>query len=271
MVRTLSNAEMMAHHTADCQPTEEYVLHCHETFEVYYFVSGRVSYLVEGRQYTPQPESMLLLPPNVFHGVRVEGRENYARYALHFRPSLLPADMTGLLLSPFQGGEGDVYYPQADAFGLRGYFGQVMACDELDDDMRDAALAARIQALLTQVVYMSRKRRGAPRPAGNPTVEEIVRYLNAHLSEPITLDELSARFFISKYYLNTVFKKYTGTTVMNYVIHKRLAAARQSIRQGTPPTDAAQECGFGDYSAFFRAYKKLYAQSPSRTVQSNQG
>ena len=118
---------------------------------------------------------------------------------------------------------------------------------------------------------MSRKRRGAPRPAGNPTVEEIVRYLNAHLSEPITLDELSARFFISKYYLNTVFKKYTGTTVMNYVIHKRLAAARQSIRQGTPPTDAAQECGFGDYSAFFRAYKKLYAQSPSRTVQSNQG
>ena len=175
MVRTLSNAEMMAHHTADCQPTEEYVLHCHETFEVYYFVSGRVSYLVEGRQYTPQPESMLLLPPNVFHGVRVEGRENYERYALHFRPSLLPADMTGLLLSPFQGGEGDVYYPQADAFGLRGYFEQVMACDELDDDMRDAALAARIQALLTQVVYMSRKRRGAPRPAGNPTVEEIVR------------------------------------------------------------------------------------------------
>lgn len=78
-----------------------------------------------------------------------------------------------------------MYYPQADAFGLRGYFEQVMACDELDDDMRDAALAARIQALLTQVVYMSRKRRGAPRSAGNPTVEEIVRYLNAHLSEPL--------------------------------------------------------------------------------------
>ena len=113
---------------------------------------------------------------------------------------------------------------------------------------------------------MSRQRRGAPRPAGNPTVEEIVRYLNAHLSESITLDDLSARFFISKYYLNTVFKKYTGTTVMNYVTHKRLAAARQSIRRGTPPTDAAQECGFGDYSAFFRAYKKLYAQPPSRTA-----
>ena len=79
MVSTLSNAEMMAHHTADCQPTEEYALHCHETFEVYYFISGRVSYLVEGRQYTPLPESMLLLPPNVFHGVRVEGQETYER------------------------------------------------------------------------------------------------------------------------------------------------------------------------------------------------
>ena len=44
-------------------PTEEYALHCHNFYEVYFFLDGDVDYLVEGTQYKPTPNSLLLLSP----------------------------------------------------------------------------------------------------------------------------------------------------------------------------------------------------------------
>lgn len=56
---------------------------------VYYFIRGDVSYLVEGRQYTPTPQSILIMSPNVFQGVKINSEATYERYALHFLPNVL--------------------------------------------------------------------------------------------------------------------------------------------------------------------------------------
>ena len=65
-------------------PTEEYALHCHNFYEVYFFLDGDVDYLVEGTQYKPTPNSLLLLSPNVFHGVKINGSRPYKRFSVHF-------------------------------------------------------------------------------------------------------------------------------------------------------------------------------------------
>ena len=51
--------------------TDRHDLHCHNFYEIYFFMDGTVDYLVEGRRYTPTPASLLLLSPNVFHGVKI--------------------------------------------------------------------------------------------------------------------------------------------------------------------------------------------------------
>ena len=94
------------------------------------------------------------------------------------------------------------------------------------------------------------------------TITDMIRYLNEHLTEPVTLDDLSSRFFISKYYMNRAFKKATGTTVMDYLIYKRVVMARQLMLNGFTASDAANETGFGDYSTFYRAYKKVMGCRP---------
>ena len=48
-----------------------------------------------------------------------------------------------------------------------------------------------------------------------------------------------------------------------YIISKRLAKARKMIRRGERPTAVSAECGFGDYTTFFRNYKKYFGYSPS--------
>ena len=105
-------------------------------------------------------------------------------------------------------------------------------------------------------------RPSTPDSSASGTITDIIRYLNEHLTEPVTLDELSGRFFISKYYMNRAFKKATGTTVMDYLIYKRVVMARQLMLNGFTAADAANETGFGDYSTFYRAYKKVMGCRP---------
>ena len=120
-----------------------------------------------------------------------------------------------------------------------------------------------LEALLAEISLMCQTLRpSTPDSSASGTITDIIRYLNEHLTEPVTLDELSGRFFISKYYMNRAFKKATGTTVMDYLIYKRIVMARQLMLNGFTAADAANETGFGDYSTFYRAYKKVMGCRP---------
>ena len=94
-------------------------------------------------------------------------------------------------------------------------------------------------------------------------VSQIITYLNDHIADSIRLDDLSATFYVSKHHLNKMFRRATGTTVGNYVIHKRVVMAQNLMSQGHTANGAAAAVGFRDYSSFFRAYKKVLGYAPS--------
>lgn len=97
---------------------------------------------------------------------------------------------------------------------------------------------------------------------------DILRYLEANLAEDISIDDLAAQFFISKYHMMRRFREETGTSIHNYLSDKRLLAARDLIQSGLSATDACFRCGFRSYSAFSRAYGKLFGATPTgRIVQ----
>lgn len=256
---------MSIHHTVSNEATGSFALHCHTTFEIYYFINGRVSYLVEGKRYEPSPHSILLMSPGTFHGVKIETDERYERYALHFNKSLLSEDRAQILLSPFTGkeGRGEIYFERADSYSIESYFHSLLECGSLGEGLREYLISIRLEALLSQILRMEHSGDAGDEQDQSGTVERILAYLNRNLSDAISLDSLSERFFLSKNHLNYLFKQATGTTVKNYLIHKRVAAAHSLIRQGCPAAVAAQRVGFRDYSAFFKAYKKIIGSSPA--------
>ena len=99
--------------------------------------------------------------------------------------------------------------------------------------------------------------------AGDSKIVAILQYLNAHLTEGLTIDELAARFYISKYHMMRRFRDETGYTIHGYVTEKRLLLAQQLLEQGIPSGEAALRCGYQEYSTFSRAYKKQFDRSPS--------
>ena len=100
--------------------------------------------------------------------------------------------------------------------------------------------------------------------------ERVMRYIDEHLSMPLSLDELAHRFFVSKFYLCRRFKAETGDSLLGYRTRRRVDAALRLIEAGETASAAAYHVGFGDYSTFFRACKKVYGRAPTATAEKDQ-
>lgn len=129
--------------------------------------------------------------------------------------------------------------------------------------MQNAVTPVLTEAILARLLIGARLAGQQVEEPVSRTQGDIITYLNEHFTEPITLEALAERFFISKNYLNRVFRKATGTTVMDYLIRKRVTYVQQLLINGIPATQAAALAGFGDYTCFYRAYVKRFGHAPS--------
>ena len=99
--------------------------------------------------------------------------------------------------------------------------------------------------------------------AGDSKIVSILQYLSLNLTEPLSIDDIAERFYISKYHMMRRFKEETGYTIHSYVAEKRLLLARQLLQSGQSVTEACYRSGYQDYSTFSRAYRKRFGASPS--------
>ena len=154
MADNINSENIRCHHNITNTPTDSFALHCHSYFEIYYFVNGSVSYLVEGKRYEPKPHSILLLAPGTFHGVKVETAENYERYSLHFHAGLLSDSRAEFLLSPFTGENScsDIYFEGVNAYSLENYFQSLLECANLGEGLGEYLIPIRLEALLSQIL-----------------------------------------------------------------------------------------------------------------------
>ncbi|MBL8198161.1 MAG: AraC family transcriptional regulator [Chromatiales bacterium] len=98
-------------------------------------------------------------------------------------------------------------------------------------------------------------------------IRAVEDYIDAHLADPISLDDLLAVSGSSARTLQTGFLRYRGTTPMRFLRDRRLDHARAEIlrRPGARVTDIAVECGFSHLGRFAQQYGARFGEPPSRT------
>lgn len=265
---TEGNCPYKCKQTISYQPTQTFMLHHHNSFELYLFICGDVDYFVEGKVYHLTPNSLILLPPEILHGSRINSSAKHIRMSIYFTPEALTPKHCKALLSflPTEQKERprELYYESVDTFNLSYYFTQLYQIEDHLEDSYSFCYTIFLEALLAQIILMSQKKYLSTSDfSSNSLVLQIIDYLNEHLSEQITLDFLSKHFFISKSRMNNIFKKFVGTTVIDYLIHKRVLYAKQLILNGSTAFDAAFSTGFSDYSSFYRDYRKIIGSNPN--------
>ncbi len=90
----------------------------------------------------------------------------------------------------------------------------------------------------------------------------VLSYINKNLFNELNIDKIANEFFISKYYLMRRFKAKTGYSVHQYILNKRLMAAKELISTDISLTQICFDCGFRDYSSFSRSFKNSFGQTP---------
>lgn len=252
----------------------QYNLHFHSVYEIYYFICGDADYFVEGTEYHLTPYSLLLLAPNVLHSVRVNSDIDYIRYYLYFSPEDLLMERRPFLLSSFPNSSKHsqqvIFYEHLEDFQLDFFFNNLQRLDSLPEHNRQYYRSIYLENLLAQINLMRQLRcPSSGTPSVSSTITDIITYINTHITEPHTLDDLSNRFFISKSYMNRAFKKGVGTTIMDYIIYKRIILAKQYLLNGESASTVSLKVGFTDYSSFYRAYKRITGTTPCKDKTSN--
>lgn len=94
-------------------------------------------------------------------------------------------------------------------------------------------------------------------------VEKICHYIGANYSSRLTLDAIADKAGYSKYYVNRLFKKYKGTTVMDYLIHIRIEQAKAMLRsENYSVKQISKMVGYTEPNYFILTFKKLEGMSP---------
>ena len=95
-------------------------------------------------------------------------------------------------------------------------------------------------------------------------IEDTVAYINEHLTDPLTLEELASQASLSTFYFSRLFKKETGFTPHGYVITARVNIAKFLLKSSNSTIkEICFGTGFTSESSFCTTFKKVTGSTPS--------
>jgi len=239
-------------------PKEDFFKHIHYFYEIIFFVKGSVNYTVESETNKLNEGDIVVIPPGRYHFATVDLSVPYERYVLKFPEAFVPECVREKLAKD------SCFYRNCKKFG--GMFNQLDSYigPYSDDELYSLFLyeAGKIMILLCH------EDTAVSDGKNNEFIKKIIDYVDANITQPITMQTLADEFMYSKSFISIEFKKYMQIPIMQYVRSKKIMAAYQMILSGVKKSEVAEKFGFETYSTFYRAYKKLILTAQNDDAES---
>lgn len=243
--------------------------HAHDSYELFYVKKGERVYFVNDTVYTAAQGDLVFICPHDVHRTTSTDAQYCERILLNFNKEFIAPELSrsGLTLLE-EGGTATRLFrltaaeQSAVEFALQSMLEE---CEAMRDGVETSVRAHLIHVLIT----MHRNERKAQQAAQRPPhplhqkISEIAAYLNVHVHEPVTLQDIAKRFYVSPSYVSRSFPRITGFQFKEYVQLLRIREARRLLRETEEPIGLiAERTGFEHGSNFTVTFKQATGMTP---------
>lgn len=226
----------------------------HTYHEILFFLDGKAEFISERIKARLKPGSVVVIPKESYHSFSIlSGEESYHRLVFNF--SDIP-ELSELIQSKMR----NTFVKSTDD-NLNYLIQKTIKTAESkeSDEIKTSIIRSVLTLVLSEISESSIGNGITTRSIS----QKVIEYINQDLCAKHTVTSIARKMNISPSGLTHTFKKEMNISLHRYIVEKRLVLAHRRIADGEPATKAAIECGFNDYSGFYKQYKKMFGTSPS--------
>ena len=256
----------------------DHTLHLNDCVEIYVFIEGDVHYVIEDEYFVLNRGDILVIPPRAIHVPVIKSECEYERFYFLFpKESLVDYPSSPL----------DLLAIKEKGPGLRLALDEVQRREVLSilyrmseicktgggewDSLLLHALSLEFLCLLCAndgVSAASEARMHPSRPLPE-LIKNILTYISTSAPDITGAADIAEKFHISAPYLSAVFKQHVGVTVNSYLRAKKIAVAKELLREGNSVSYACYASGFSDSSYFIKVFKACTGVTPKKYKDDN--
>lgn len=235
-----------------------YSKHSHETLALSILGSGNIE--IEFHSKPTQiltPNKIVVFNPNEVHRTKSNAKECLDYFTLHFDLSWCKKIQ-----------KVDDFMPLQNLIDEKRIYDELLEVSNLIQNNENEIKTSKLEVILEEILtkYISIDEIKEELEDEHIIFKEVEKYILTHLSEPITLDEISKTIGYNEFYIIRVFKKKFGLTPHAFLINKRIEKARQELNKNKDIniSQLSRDVGFYDQSHFSKVFKRVFAKTPNK-------
>ena len=245
-------------------------MHWHEEAELTLITKGSCVYQIDLIEYEASTGDILFIPPLLLHSIILKSSQDFCSETYVFHMNLLGGNTADICstryLTPMVNHELSLPclitadHPAYDS--LCKSFAQLASL--YDTRMFGYELAIKsylLQTLFLLLQYSST--RFSTESDSSDKLKIVLDHIDLHYAEALSVSELAKLCYFSEYHFMRFFKRFMGTSCLNYIKNLRLEKAAELLGQDRlTPLDVSLSAGFHNLSYFYREFRKKYGVTP---------
>ena len=231
----------------------------HNYHEILLFVGGKTTFLTEEKRIPLSPYQTIIIPKETYHQFINEVDEEYHRCVFSFYDIPELDELIKKCMNTTR-----VIKPSNEQKALFRKMNETMDSSSSKNEKQ-----ILMYALLTLVLDETAGGQAIVNEGSEPSVitQKSIEIINGNLCGNISVSDIAKKISVSVSTLAQTFKRDMNISIYQYVLRKKLILAQQKIEEGESAISAALQCGFNDYSGFYKQYKKNFGVAPSEKTK----
>ena len=250
------NSKLLYISTSKYQGDWKSIPHSHHFTELFYVVSGKGTFLLDGQIFFIGINDLIIVPPNIEH----------IEECLDASPlEYIVLGIEGITFFNTELSSSRIICNYSKKTELLNILNLIM--EEVHHEPLGYTLVCQhlLDILLIQII---RCQKLVPASIGTAKMTrecgQVKQYLDSNYADNISLDSLAAFTHMNKYYLAHAFTKYTGLSPISYLNTKRLQVSRELLESTDHSiAEIATSIGFSSQSYFSQVFKKATGMTPN--------